>query len=158
MNAFRSTNCNTYLLIFSHIRRFMSGTRHSNRSQDRTTSASCSACQKQLNSLETGSGICHSCSELYCSECSSNTSNSTIICNRCTVLQSNQANWDSVMRLSVRDLKWFMRRRNIPSVGLIEKEQFVKAVLRSLGINTRSPNTGYHTSVDSTKYGSNLKI
>lgn len=48
------------------------------------------------------------------------------------------------MGLNIRDLKWFMRRRNIPFVGLIEKEQFVDAVLSSLGITTRSTNADDH--------------
>uniref|UniRef100_A0A5K4EGX2 Putative zinc finger protein n=1 Tax=Schistosoma mansoni TaxID=6183 RepID=A0A5K4EGX2_SCHMA len=110
----------------------------------------CSACPKKFTFPETGSGICQSCNEFYCSECSSIGPDRTILCNRCRVLESNEANWDSVMGLNIRDLKWFMRRRNIPSVGLIEKEQFVDAVLNSLGISTRSSNAGdYVVSVQS---------
>ncbi|CAH8676411.1 unnamed protein product [Schistosoma rodhaini] len=111
----------------------------------------CSACPKKFTFPETGSGICQSCNEFYCSECSSIGPDRTILCNRCRVLESNEANWDSVMGLNIRDLKWFMRRRNIPSVGLIEKEQFVDAVLSSLGISTRSSNAGDYVFPDSTK-------
>ncbi|CAH8631425.1 unnamed protein product [Schistosoma bovis] len=111
----------------------------------------CSACPKKFTLPEIGSGICQSCNEFYCSACSSTGPDRTILCNRCRVLQSNQANWDSVMGLNIRDLKWFMRRRNIPFVGLIEKEQFVDAVLSSLGITTRSTNADDHLFPDSTK-------
>ncbi|CAH8491671.1 unnamed protein product [Schistosoma turkestanicum] len=55
------------------------------------------------------------------------------------------------MSLNIRDLKWFMQRRNISSVGLIEKEQFVEAVLTSLGITPRRRNAGEYVSSDSTK-------
>ncbi|KAH8864520.1 E3 ubiquitin-protein ligase [Schistosoma japonicum] len=114
-------------------------------------SNNCSACPKKVVFPETDCGICQSCGEFYCSECSSVTTDSTILCKRCKIFESNQVNWNSLMGLNVRDLKWFLRRHNIPSVGLIEKEQFVEAVLRSLGTTIESSNTRGHGSLYSTK-------
>jgi len=103
----------------------------------------CTYCNAQFSIIKWKTK-CQLCMKNHCSECMINR-----MCIPCNTVQSTNYRRDLLMKLKVKELKFYLKNRNYPTDTFKEKREFVRKIQALEGIH--EPDTGEYTSAYTTQ-------
>lgn len=90
----------------------------------------CEACRKQF-SLFSHKRVCADCGRQHCSKCVLKSASNEVRCQQCSRLASGTVPRNELMQYSVKDLRMFLVKRQIPMEHCTEKTDLVELILQS---------------------------
>ncbi|KAF7489994.1 hypothetical protein SSS_05228 [Sarcoptes scabiei] len=91
---------------------------------------SCESCSSKFG-IFVRKNECSQCFLIYCRQCIDNNVDSSkkSICNRCKVFNQNPLTREALHSLKVKDLKWFLATKNVPSRHCFEKSELIDLIV-----------------------------
>ncbi|KAJ6216506.1 hypothetical protein RDWZM_007663 [Blomia tropicalis] len=105
---------------------------------------SCNSCGNSF-SIFPRKKRCQNCLLHFCNSCMEMSIQRTLRCRRCLVFSEYPLTMDSLNTLRIRDLKWFLNKRNIPSDTYSEKRELEMLVDRNPQSRNQSTRTSPQT-------------